>query len=185
MDALVEHIDAEQQLQPVACVRLEVRKRLVGIRVIRVSLIHHNVRVDPGEPLRHMGYHLVHVLLVGAEHDVFSTCLRDMMLKDKIKSVCLCQCPAQRVQIFLVCVLNVQCSQVIHPRLILRKRFLVLINSGHIFRGRQNAPDDCFAKGHIDCNMSIKEFFGYIAVIVQIPDVCCRQTHKFCVLAQL
>ncbi len=106
-----------------------------------------------------------------------------MMGKDPIQTVRLFQCTAQGVQIFLICVLNARCSQVIHPRLILRKRFLVLINSGHILRGRQNAPDDCFAKGHIDCNMSIKKFFAYIAVIVQIPDVCCRQTHKFCVLA--
>ena len=34
MDTLVEHIDAEQQLQPVGRIRLEVRKRLVRIRVI-------------------------------------------------------------------------------------------------------------------------------------------------------
>ena len=43
MDALVEHVDAEQQLQTVACVRFEVGKRLVRVRVIRVSLIHHHI----------------------------------------------------------------------------------------------------------------------------------------------
>ena len=43
MDALVEHIDAEQQLQSVGRIRLEVRKRLVRIRIIRVSLIHHHI----------------------------------------------------------------------------------------------------------------------------------------------
>ena len=183
MDTFVEHINAEQQLQPVARVRLEVCKGLIRIRVIRVSLIHRHIWVYPREPLRHMGNHFVHVLLVCTEYDVFSTRLRDMMLKNKIKSVCLFQSAAQRVQILLVHILNARCPQVVHPRLILRKCFLVLINRGHIFRSRQNTPDDCFAKGHVNGNMSIEKFFGHIAVIIQISDVCCRQTKKFCIRA--
>ena len=87
MDTLVEHIDAEQQLQPVTGVRLKVRKGLVGVRVIRIGFVHHYVRVDPREPLQHMGHHLVHVLLVGAEHDVFAALVRDMMSKDPVQTV--------------------------------------------------------------------------------------------------
>ena len=180
MDALIEHINAEQQLQPVTGVRFEVCKRLVSVRIIRVGFVNHNIRVDPCKPFGHMGNHFVHMLFVCAEYDVFSTCLRDMMLKDKIKSVCLFQCPAQSVQIFLIHILNARCPQVVHSCLILCKRFLVLINSGHIFRGRQNAPDDCFAKGHVARRMPIKEFFGHVTVIIQIPDVCCRQPQKLC-----
>ena len=183
MDTLVEHIDAEQQLQPVGRIRLEVRKRLVRVRVIRVGFVHHHVRVDPGEPLRHMGYHLVHVLLVGAEHDVLAALTRDMMGKDLIQTVRLLQCPTQGVQIFLIHVLNARSPQVIYPRLILCEGFLVLINRGHVFRGRQNPPDDCFAKGHVARNMSAKKFFGHVAVIVQISDVCCRQPQKLCIRA--
>ena len=97
MDALVEHIDAEQQLQPVTGVRFEVCKSLVGVRIIRVGFVHHHIRVDPGEPLRHMGYHLVHVLLVGAEHNVLARFVCDMMGKDPVQTVRLLQCPAQRI----------------------------------------------------------------------------------------
>ena len=183
MDTLVEHIDAEQQLQPVACVRFEVRKSLVRVRVIGVGFVHHHIRVNPGEPLRHMGHHLVHVLLVGAEHNVLASLIRDMMCKDPIQTIRLFQSAAQRVQIFLVHILNARCSQVIHPRLILRKCFLVLVDRGHIFRGRQNAPDDCFAKGHVARNTAIEKFFGHIAVIIQISDVCCRQPQKLCIRA--
>ena len=43
MDALVKHIDAEQQLEPVTGISFEVGKRLVRVRVIRVSLIHHHI----------------------------------------------------------------------------------------------------------------------------------------------
>ena len=183
MDALVEHVDAEQQLQTVACVRFEVRKRLVRIRVIRVGFVHHHIWVDPGEPLRHMGYHLVHVLLVGAEHNVLARFVCGMMGKDPVQTVRLLQCPAQRIQIFLVGVLNARCPQVIHPRLILCKGFLVLVDRSYIFRGRQNAPDDCFAKGHVARRMPIKELFGHVTVIIQIPDVCCRQPQKLCLRA--
>ena len=84
MDALVEHVDAEQQLQPVARVCLEIRKRFIRIRVIGVSFVHHNIRVNTCEPLRYMGHHLVHVLLVGAEHDVLSRLVRDMMSENLI-----------------------------------------------------------------------------------------------------
>jgi len=183
MDALVEHIDAEQQLQPVGRIRLEVRKRLVGIRIIRVGFVHHHVRVDPGEPLRHMGRHLVHVLLVGAEHDVLASLIRDMMCKDPIQTIRLFQSAAQGVQIFLIHILNARCPQVVHPCLILCEGFLVLINCGHIFRGRQNTPDDCFAKGHVTRNTAIEKLFGHIAVIIQISDVCCRQPQKLCIRA--
>ena len=106
-----------------------------------------------------------------------------MMGKYFIQTVRLFQCPAERVQILLICVLNARCPQVIHPRLILCKCFLVLVDRGHIFRGRQNPPDDCFAKGHVARNTAIEKFFGHIAVIIQISDVCCRQPQKLCIRA--
>ena len=183
MNALVEHVDAEQQLQPVAGVRFEVHKGLIGVRVIRVGFVHHNIWIDPCEPLRHVGYHLVHVLFVGAEHDVFSRFVCNMMGKDPVQAVCLLQCAAQRVQIFLIHILNARCPQVVHSCLILCKRFLVLINGRHVFWRRQNAPDDCFAKGHVARNTVVKKLFGHVAVIIQISDVCRRQPKKFCVRA--
>ena len=172
MDAFVEHIDAEQQLQPVARVCLEIRKRFIRIRVIGVSFVHHNIRVDPCEPLRHMAHHLVHVLLIGAEHDVLSRFICDMMGKDSIQTIRLFQSAAQRVQIFLIHILNARCPQVIHPCLILCKGFLVLVDGGHVLRGRQNTPDDCFAKGHVARNTAVKKLFSHVAVIVQISYVC-------------
>ena len=108
-----------------------------------------------------------------------------MMGKYFIQAVCLLQCAAQSVQIFLVHILNARCTQVVHPRLILCKGFLVLVDRSYIFRGRQNAPDDCFAKGHVARRMPIKELFGHVTVIIQIPDVCCRQPQKLCLRAQL
>ena len=119
-----------------------------------------------------MGHHLVHMLLVGAEHDVLAGLVCDMMGKDPVQTVRLLQCAAQGVQIFLIYILNARCPQVVHPRLVLREGFLVLVNGGHVLRGRQNPPDDCFAKGHVARNTAVKKLFGHVAVIVQISDVC-------------
>ena len=128
--------------------------------------------VDPCKPLRHVGHHLVHVFFIGTEHDVLSRFVCDMMSKDLVQTIRLLQCTAQGVQIFLIHVLNARCPQVIHPRLVLREGFLVLVDGGHVLRGRQNPPDDCFAKGHVARNTAVKKLFSHVAVIVQISYVC-------------
>ena len=84
MNTLVEHVDAEQQLQLVTLIRLEVGKSLVCTGVIRVGFVGRHFRIHLCKPLRHMGHHLVHVLLVGAEHDVLSRLVRDMMSENLV-----------------------------------------------------------------------------------------------------
>jgi len=172
MNTLVEHVDAEQQLQAVTFIGLEVGKSLVCTGVIRVGFVDRHFRIHLCKPLRHMRDHFVHVLLVGAEHDVLSRLVRDMMSENLIQSICLFQGAAQGIQIFLIYVLNPSRTQIIHSCLITCQVFLVLIDGGHIVRSRQNTPDDCFAKGHVARNTAVKKLFGHIAVIIQIPDVC-------------
>ena len=84
MNSLVEHVDAEQQLQLVALIRLEVGKSLVCTRVIRIGFVHRHVWIHLCKPLWHMGHHLVHVFLAGAEHDVLAGFVCDMMFKNLI-----------------------------------------------------------------------------------------------------
>ena len=84
MNPLVEHVDAEQQLQAVTFIDLEVGKSLVCTGVIRVGFVDRHFRIHLCKPLRHMRDHFVHVLLVGAEHDVLSRLVRDMMSENLI-----------------------------------------------------------------------------------------------------
>ena len=84
MNALVEHVDAEQQLQLVALIRLEVGKSLVCTRVIGISFVHRHVWIHLCKPLRNMGDHFIHMLLIGAEHDVLPGLVRDMMFKNLV-----------------------------------------------------------------------------------------------------
>ena len=127
--------------------------------------------------------HFVHVLLVGAEHDVLSGLVRDMMSENLIQSICLFQGTAQGIQIFLIYVLNPSRTQIIHSCLIACQVFLVLIDGSHIVRSRQNTPDDCFAKGHVARNTAVKKLFGHVTVIIQISDVCRCQAQQSCVRA--
>ena len=75
--------------------------------------------------------------------------------------------------------------EVIDPLLVTRQLILVAVNSRDIFRGRQNAPDDCLAQGHFRCDMTFKQFCGHIAVIIQIAHVGGRQTQQLSRRAQL
>ena len=84
MNTLVQHVDAEQQLQLVALIRLEVCKGLVRTGVIRIGFVHLHFRIHLCKPLRHMGDHFIHVLLVGAKYDVLSGLIRDMMSKNLV-----------------------------------------------------------------------------------------------------
>ena len=89
--ALVEHINAEQQLEVVAAVRLKVSKGFVGEWILGQSPINRRRGVNGGKPLRHMGNHLVHVFLAGAEHDVLAAFVGDVAGKDFVQSVRLLQ----------------------------------------------------------------------------------------------
>ena len=84
MNSLVEHVDAKQQLQAVTFIGLEVGKSLVCTGVIGIGFVHRHFRIHLCKPLRHMRDHFVHVLLVGAEHDVLSGLVRDMMFKNLV-----------------------------------------------------------------------------------------------------
>ena len=183
MNALVQHVDAKQQLQAVTFIGLEVGKSLVCTGVIRVGFVDRHFRIHLCKPLRHMRDHFVHVLLVGAEHDVLSGLVRDMMSENLIQSICLFQGTAQGIQIFLIYVLNPSRTQIIHSCLIACQVFLVLIDGSHIVRSRQNTPDDCFAKGHVARNTAVKKLFGHVTVIIQISDVCRCQAQQSCVRA--
>ena len=84
MNSLVEHVDAEQQLQAVTFIGLEVGKSLVRTGVIRVGFVHRHFRIHLCQPLRNMGDHFIHMLLVGAERDVLPGLVRDMMSENLI-----------------------------------------------------------------------------------------------------
>ena len=132
-----------------------------------------------------MGDHLIHVLLIGAKHDIFTRLVRDMPCKYLIQSICFFQCPAECIQILLVHILNSGRAQIINSVLISCQLFLILINGRYIFRGRQNSPDDGFAQGHFRCNVAVKQFLCHITVVIKVADIGSTQTQYFRVRAEL
>ena len=132
-----------------------------------------------------MGHHLIHVLLIGAEHDVLSAPVCDMMSKNFVKSICFFQCSAKCIQVLLVHILNSGRAQIINSVLISCQLFLILINGRYIFRGRQNPPDNSFAQGHFRCNVAVKQFLCHITVVIKVADIGSTQTQYFRFRAEL
>ena len=60
-------------------VRLESSKGLAGFRVLRIGPVNMGLRVYSAESLGHMTEQLIHMLLIGAEHQIFSGSIRHML----------------------------------------------------------------------------------------------------------
>ena len=87
-------------------VYLEGRKFFAGFRVAGIGFVDFDVFIYARKPLRHMGYHLVHVFLAGAKHNIFPTRFCDMLCKYPVQPIRLLQRPTKGFQIFLVGVLH-------------------------------------------------------------------------------
>ena len=70
---------------------LECRKGFICGGVIRQCFVNGWFGINSREPFRHMGNHLVHVLLAGAEHDVLAAFVCNVAGKDLVQSVRLLQ----------------------------------------------------------------------------------------------
>ena len=107
-----------------------------------------------------------------------------MLCKDFVQAVGLFQSPAQCIQILLIEVLNAGAAQTVHSGLIPLQHLLIAEHSGHILGSRQNSPHDCFAQGHLRCDMAVEKLYCHIAVIVQIADVGSSQPQQLCFWAE-
>ena len=177
VNALVEHIDAEQQAQMIGIVRLEAGKRRAGGGVVRVGFVQVRLRIHAREPGRSLGHHLVHMVKVGAKDQVFA--FGQVFGKHFVQAVRLFQRAAQRFEVFIVRGLQTGRAQVGHALLIAGQIPAVAEHGGHIFRRRQNPPDDCFAQGHFAGDIAVEQFVGHVALVIEIADVGGRKAQQF------
>ena len=75
----------------VAGVGLKGRKGFICGGVIRQGFVHGRFCINSRKPFRHMGNHLVHVILAGAKHDVLAAFVGDMTGKNLVQSIRLLQ----------------------------------------------------------------------------------------------
>ena len=181
MHAFIEHVDAEEQLQGTAGIRLEFRKRLAGTRIFGIGHVEMDVWIHSGKPGAGLFYHLAHVLHTGAEHDVFAAFARHVAGKHLLQAIRLLQCPAQGIQIFLVHIPQRSRPHGAHLFLVSLQLVLVFEHGGHILWGRQNSPDDRLTQGKFTCDMAFEQLFGHIAHIIQISFVGCGKAQQLCV----
>ena len=107
-----------------------------------------------------------------------------MLCKDPVEAVGLFQCPAQGIEVFLVCILHPGAAHTVHTSLVLCQFVLIPEHGGDILRGRQNTPNDGFAQGHFGRNAAVEQFFSHVPVIVEVADTGSRQPQQFGVGAE-
>ena len=178
MHALIEHVHAEQQLQVVAFVLPEGVVRTRSLRVLRIDLIAVRLRVHRVEPLVHMGQHFLHVIHTCAEHDIASVPVRHVPGKHGVQALRLFKGAAQSLQVALAPFPIALVALRRHPFLIPGQTLLILIDCGHIFRRRQNAPDDGFPQGHFGGDAIVEKFLGHVALVVEVADVSGGQPQQ-------
>ena len=79
MDAFVEHVDAEQQLEMIAVVLFEGVELSAGCGIVRIRRVDVGFGINLGEPLPCQRSHLTKMLVVGTEHDIFAVTVGDML----------------------------------------------------------------------------------------------------------
>ena len=99
MNTLVKHVDAVQQFKMVAFILPERLEDGLGLRAFREHRIQMGRLIHPAEPFRGQSHHFVHMLPIGAEHDVFSLPVGQVLFHQAVNPVCLFQPAAQLVQI--------------------------------------------------------------------------------------
>ena len=99
MNALVKHVDAVQQLKMPAFILPERLKGGLGLRAFREHRIQMGRLIHPAKPFRGQSHHFVHVLPIGAEHDVFALPVGQVFFHQAVNPVRLFQPASQLVQI--------------------------------------------------------------------------------------
>ena len=94
---LVEHINAEQQLEGIAFILFKLRECPAGGRILRVGRVEMNVLAHASEPFPGKLHHILHVLITRAEHDIFAASLCNVLGKHLIQPLGLLQGTAQGV----------------------------------------------------------------------------------------
>ena len=84
-----------------------------------------NSSIYLSKPFRHFFYHLIHVVDVGAEYNILTAPVFDMLIKYHVKAVRLSQGSPQFVKIFLCCVADYFIFGFFNPTLLFFEVFLI------------------------------------------------------------
>ena len=171
MDALVQCVDAEQQLEVFGIlIRFEVCKRLTGGGIVGVHGIDVRSFINAAEPLRHLVHHGVHMLLIGAEHDVLAGTFRHVLVEDDIQPVRLFQRAAESIQITFRFIAHNLAFRTAHTGFVAFQILLIGKHGQHIFRRCENTADDGLAQRDFGGDVAVEQLVRHVALVVQITD---------------
>ena len=181
MDALVEPINTQQQLQVVALIRQKFPVFRFRFRLARVKAVALWLAVHFPEPIWNLSLDFLQMRPIGAEKDIFFPFFQ-ISRKDSFQPVCPAQRPAQGVQIPLAGFLHALGQQRVDALLVAAQLVLILEHRGHIPGSGQNPPGDGLTQGHFAGNTELtlhdEQLLRHVPAVVKIPDGGCRQAQN-------
>ena len=178
MHPFVQHVDAVEELEVVASVRLEVREGPGRRGVIGIGGIDMRMRIHEVEPVLSGPDHLGHVLEVRAEDEILPRPVRHVLCEELIHADRVFQRPPQLLDDLFGRVPGRPAFRAPGPQLILCEIVLVLEDREHILRCRQDSPDNGLAQAHLRGDLSVKKLLGHVALAVEVTDVRGGQTDE-------
>ena len=180
MDPLVEHVDAEEELEMSGSIRLEVRESPVGFRIFGIGGVDMRMRIHLIKPVRYPADHVTHVFGIGTEDKVLPCPVRHMSVENVLKALGKVKSAAKLLQDLFRGVAGGPAFRMAGAELVLREVIFVFEDREDIFGGRKDAADDGLAEGHLGGDMSVEELLGHVALTVKVTNICGSQAEDFC-----
>ena len=177
MHALVEHVDAVEQLQMGAFIRLKAAKRLLCLCVFRVHLVDARCRVHPAEPFSRAAAHFLQMLIIRAEDQVLAMPVGQMLLENAVEATCFLQ-PAAKAFDVLLRRLPGGAARLSGPAVVTLQLLLIRVQRQHILGRGQDAPHNGLTQGHFMGHAAVEQLVRHVALAVQVADGGGRQAQK-------
>ena len=185
VDSLVQHVYAEEELQVIRGICLEVRESPVGLGVFGIGGIDMRMFIHLIKPVGYTADHVAHMLGIGAEDQVLPCPVGHVPVEDILQAFGQIQGAAQLLQDLFRGVAGGPALRMTGAELVLRKVVFILENRENILRCRKDAADDGFAEAHLRGDAAVEELLGHVALRIEVTDRCGREAKDCCGRAHL
>lgn len=171
VDALVEHVDGEEDLEMVTGIGLEGGEGGTGLGVIGVGGIEMGVGVYAAEPLGTAPEHALHGLVIRDKKEVLAAFVRHVLFEDRIQTVGAFDSTAERLENFLSPDPDSFAARPADTGLITLQVPVKGKHGEDILRRSEDAGGNGLAQGHLGSDTVVEELVRHVTLIIQIADI--------------
>lgn len=171
VDALVEHVDGEEDLEVVTRVGLESGEGGTGLGVIGVGCIEMGGGVYAAEPLGTAPEHALHGLVIRDKEEVLAAFVRHVLFEDHIQTVGALDSAAERLEHFLGPGPNGFAARPADAGLITLQVPVKGKHGEDILRRSEDAGGNGLAQGHLGGDAVVEELVSHVTLVIQVADI--------------